>query len=65
MSRKKREQSAKEVKVLEKMNHPYIVKYKESFEEGDCGYIVMEYCEGGDLFKKTSSQKGVLFSVFP
>ena len=25
-------------------------------------FIVMEYCEGGDVFKKTSSQKGVRFS---
>uniref|UniRef100_A0A3B3WFE5 non-specific serine/threonine protein kinase n=1 Tax=Poecilia mexicana TaxID=48701 RepID=A0A3B3WFE5_9TELE len=26
-----------------------------------CLYIVMDYCEGGDLFKKINSQKGVLF----
>lgn len=30
--------------------------------EGGCLYIVMDYCEGGDLFKKINSQKGVLFS---
>ncbi|XP_076736349.1 serine/threonine-protein kinase Nek1 [Maylandia zebra] len=44
------------------MSHPNIVQYKESFEEGGCLYIVMDYCEGGDLFKKINSQKGVLFS---
>lgn len=32
------------------------------FPEGGCLYIVMDYCEGGDLFKKINSQKGVLFS---
>lgn len=32
------------------------------FIEGGCLYIVMDYCEGGDLFKKINSQKGVLFS---
>lgn len=32
------------------------------FLEGGCLYIVMDYCEGGDLFKKINSQKGVLFS---
>lgn len=32
------------------------------FSEGGCLYIVMDYCEGGDLFKKINSQKGVLFS---
>lgn len=30
--------------------------------EGGALYIVMDYCEGGDLFKKINSQKGVLFS---
>lgn len=32
------------------------------FLEGGCLYIVMDYCEGGDLFKKINSQKGALFS---
>jgi len=30
-------------------------------EEGGCLYIVMDYCEGGDLFKKINSQRGALF----
>lgn len=34
----------------------------ELFLEGGCLYIVMDYCEGGDLFKRINSQKGVLFS---
>ncbi|KAG7228793.1 hypothetical protein INR49_008571 [Caranx melampygus] len=62
MSSKERQESRKEVAVLAKMSHPNIVQYKESFEEGGCLYIVMDYCEGGDLFKKINSQKGVLFS---
>ncbi|KFQ25272.1 Serine/threonine-protein kinase Nek1, partial [Merops nubicus] len=32
------------------------------FTENGCLYIVMDYCEGGDLFKKINAQKGVLFS---
>ncbi|KAL8207260.1 UNVERIFIED_CONTAM: Serine/threonine-protein kinase Nek1 [Gekko kuhli] len=44
------------------MKHPNIVLYRESFEESGCLYIVMDYCEGGDLFKKINAQKGVLFS---
>uniref|UniRef100_A0A3P9CZ31 non-specific serine/threonine protein kinase n=1 Tax=Maylandia zebra TaxID=106582 RepID=A0A3P9CZ31_9CICH len=60
MSSKERQESRKEVAVLANMSHPNI--YKESFEEGGCLYIVMDYCEGGDLFKKINSQKGVLFS---
>ncbi|XP_028259981.1 serine/threonine-protein kinase Nek1 isoform X2 [Parambassis ranga] len=61
MSSKERQESRKEVAVLANMSHPNIVQYKESFEEGGCLYIVMDYCEGGDLFKKINSQKGVLF----
>ncbi|XP_040897088.1 serine/threonine-protein kinase Nek1 isoform X2 [Toxotes jaculatrix] len=61
MSNKERKESRKEVAVLAKMSHPNIVQYKESFEEGGCLFIVMDYCEGGDLFKKINSQK-VLFS---
>ncbi|KAK5907856.1 hypothetical protein CesoFtcFv8_005662 [Champsocephalus esox] len=62
MSSKERQESRKEVAVLANMSHPNIVQYKESFEEGGCLYIVMDYCAGGDLFKKINSQKGVLFS---
>lgn len=62
MSSKERQESRKEVAVLANMSHPNIVQYKESFEEGGCLYIVMDYCEGGDLFKRINSQKGALFS---
>uniref|UniRef100_A0A3Q1BM33 non-specific serine/threonine protein kinase n=1 Tax=Amphiprion ocellaris TaxID=80972 RepID=A0A3Q1BM33_AMPOC len=62
MSSKERQESRKEVAVLANMSHPNIVQYQESFEEGGCLYIVMDYCEGGDLFKKINSQKGILFS---
>ncbi|XP_047231160.1 serine/threonine-protein kinase Nek1 isoform X1 [Girardinichthys multiradiatus] len=61
MSSKERQESRREVAVLANMSHPNIVQYKESFEEEGCLYIVMDYCEGGDLFKKINSQKGVLF----
>ncbi|XP_055364123.1 serine/threonine-protein kinase Nek1 isoform X2 [Betta splendens] len=62
MPSRERQESRKEVAVLAKMSHPNIVQYKESFEESGSLYIVMDYCEGGDLFKKINSQKGVLFS---
>ncbi|XP_044153001.1 serine/threonine-protein kinase Nek1 isoform X2 [Bufo gargarizans] len=62
MSNKEREESRREVAVLANMKHPNIVQYRESFEESGCLYIVMDYCEGGDLFKRINTQKGVLFS---
>ncbi|TKC37080.1 hypothetical protein EI555_007340, partial [Monodon monoceros] len=54
MSSKEREESRREVAVLANMKHPNIVQYRESFE-------VMDYCEGGDLFKRINAQKGILF----
>ncbi|KAJ8397487.1 hypothetical protein AAFF_G00437630 [Aldrovandia affinis] len=61
MSNKEREESRKEVAVLANMSHPNIVQYRESFEESGCLYIVMDYCEGGDLFRRINAQKGALF----
>ncbi|KAB0362149.1 hypothetical protein FD754_006305, partial [Muntiacus muntjak] len=61
MSSKEREESRREVAVLANMRHPNIVQYRESFEENGSLYIVMDYCEGGDLFKRINAQKGILF----
>ncbi|XP_071481293.1 serine/threonine-protein kinase Nek1-like [Diadema antillarum] len=61
MKRKEREESKKEVSVLKKMRHPNIVSYAESFEERGNLYIVMDYCDGGDLFKAINNRRGVLF----
>ncbi|VEL16238.1 unnamed protein product [Protopolystoma xenopodis] len=48
---------------MAKMYHPNIVKYCVSFEEENgCLHIVMEYCNGGDLYSKINAQKGILFS---
>ncbi|XP_037686918.1 serine/threonine-protein kinase Nek1 isoform X4 [Choloepus didactylus] len=61
MSSKEREESRREVAVLANMKHPNIVQYRESFEENGALYIVMDYCEGGDLFKRINAQKDILF----
>ena len=34
---------------LSKVNSPWIVELKASFQEGDYLYLVMEFCPGGDL----------------
>ncbi|XP_048834125.1 serine/threonine-protein kinase Nek5 isoform X2 [Brienomyrus brachyistius] len=59
---KEKEASRKEVVLLSKMKHPNIVMFITSFEERANLYIVMEYCDGGDLMKRISTQRGVLFS---
>jgi len=61
MGRKDREEARKEVRVLSQMKHPNIVTYQESFEDGGCLYIVMDYCDGGDLYRKINEQRGKLF----
>lgn len=38
-----------EARLLCKLNHPGIVKFLDSFIDGDFFCIVTEYCEGGDL----------------
>ncbi|XP_050928900.1 LOW QUALITY PROTEIN: serine/threonine-protein kinase Nek5-like, partial [Lates calcarifer] len=62
MSAREKEASKKEVTLLSKMKHPNIVSFITSFEERGSLYIVMEYCDGGDLMKKINMQKGVPFT---
>jgi len=38
-----------EVNLLKNLQHPNIVKFKESFITKQVLVIVMDYCEGGDL----------------
>ncbi|XP_073701998.1 uncharacterized protein [Garra rufa] len=47
-----------EADILKSLKHPYILDYEESFEDEGARrlYIVMEYCEGGDLYKKMQTQ---------
>ncbi|XP_066439688.1 serine/threonine-protein kinase Nek5-like isoform X3 [Eleutherodactylus coqui] len=59
--RKQKAESRKEVTLLAKMNHPNIVKFFTSMEENSHLYIVMEFCDGGDLMKRIKRQRGVLF----
>lgn len=41
-----------EVEILKSLDHPNILKVYEYFEDPEHFYIVMEYCEGGDIFDK-------------
>ena len=53
--------SRKEAVPLAKMKHPNIVAFEESFEAEGHLYIVMEYCDGGDLMQRIKHQRGKLF----
>ncbi|NXC00512.1 NEK5 kinase, partial [Orthonyx spaldingii] len=58
---KEKEASEKEVILLAKMKHANIVTFFASLQEKNKLYIVMEYCDGGDLMKRINMQHGVLF----
>ena len=44
------------------MKHPNIVAYQDSFEASGSLYIVMDYCDGGDLYQKINNQRSKLFT---
>jgi calcium-dependent protein kinase len=48
-----------EVEILKSLDHPNIIKVFEYFEDPYNYYIVMEYCQGGDLFGHLLSSKKV------
>ncbi|XP_014821642.1 PREDICTED: serine/threonine-protein kinase Nek5 [Calidris pugnax] len=58
---KEKEASQEEVVLLAKMKHANIVTFYDSLQEKNKLYIVMEYCDGGDLMKRINMQHGVLF----
>uniref|UniRef100_A0A8C3V2M0 Serine/threonine-protein kinase Nek4 n=1 Tax=Catharus ustulatus TaxID=91951 RepID=A0A8C3V2M0_CATUS len=60
-SSRERRAAEQEAQLLSQLKHPNIVTYRESWQ-GDDGhlYIVMGFCEGGDLYHKLKEQKGKL-----
>ncbi|XP_038674304.1 serine/threonine-protein kinase Nek3 isoform X2 [Scyliorhinus canicula] len=55
------QRSRREAILLAKMKHPNIVAFMDSFEADGHLYIVMEYCDGGDLTQRLLQQKEKLF----
>jgi calcium-dependent protein kinase len=42
-------QIEKEIEIMQRLNHPHIVKLLNHFEDENCYYIAMELCAGGKL----------------
>mmetsp|Transcript_8341 Transcript_8341/g.9032 ORF Transcript_8341/g.9032 Transcript_8341/m.9032 type:complete len:630 (-) Transcript_8341:162-2051(-) len=62
MSEKEKQQLVTEVNILRELRHPHIVRYYDRIIDKSKAqiYIVMEYCEGGDLarmLKKSLKEK--------
>lgn len=62
LSYKEQEEAINEVRILSAMDSPYVVKYYDSYLETDSLYIVMEFCNKGDLqnLVKKAKQKSLI-----
>ncbi len=45
-----------EIDVLNKIDHPYICKYYETYDDVNYIYLVMEYISGNTIFEKVGSE---------
>lgn len=43
---------------MKELDHPNVIKMYETFENNDYVYLVMEVCNGGELFYKIE-EKGI------
>lgn len=50
----------REIAAMRSLNGPYVAQLYATFEDPNCIYIIMEYCEGGDLFKTMLMHGGLL-----
>jgi serine/threonine protein kinase len=50
----------REIETMKMLNGPYVAEFYAHFEDAQCIYIIMEYCEGGDLFKTMLMHGGLL-----
>jgi len=57
MDSKERKNAEVEAHVLSSLKHPYIVKYSESFVHDQVLCILMDYCEGGDLWQYIAQRR--------
>ena len=49
----------RELLIIRSLDHPNIVKHYETFEDSKYLHVVMELCEGGDLFDHVISRIGL------
>ena len=58
LSRADQEASLNEVRLLASVDHPRVVRYYDSFDDGGRLHIVMEHCERGDLAMLLEARAG-------
>ena len=45
------------IDVINKLDHPYIIRFHEYFEERDFFYLIMDYHQEGDLLKRLKARQ--------
>jgi len=48
---------SEEISILQKLDHPNVVRFFEFFQDAKNFYLVTEYCKGGDLLTKLSEER--------
>ncbi len=61
-SKKLRELYDNEINILRRLSHPNICKYVDHFEDLKYSYLIMEYCNQGDLLNKMLANKDHRFN---
>ena len=54
-----REEFLNELSILSTIDHPNVIKFYETYEDDHNYYLVMEYLEGGDIFKRIENIEGL------
>ena len=63
MSEEELKETLKEAKILEGLNHPNIIKFREVYKTRNGALcIVMEYADGGDLCERIKTAQGNYFT---
>jgi NIMA (never in mitosis gene a)-related kinase len=66
MNEEEKSDAIQEGKILEQLDHPNIIKFREVYIEKSANkqilHIVMDYADGGDLQQRIKTQKGKYFS---
>ena len=57
MSHKERQDSVNEIRILASVVNAYVIRFCEAFVEDDMLYIITEYANHGDLFKRLQRLK--------
>ena len=56
-SQKEEERVLGEINILERLDHPNILKINEYYSDDRFHYIITDYYSGGELFQKISEKR--------